>query len=95
MLPVGSVGRMGVEGTRVGTACRFSGVGGSGMGRGGFSSSVQQCKATSQPPGKASIKMIVWVWGGCFVCVWGLLCVCVWLLVYVCVCVWGGYLCLW
>ena len=35
MLPVGSVGRVGVEGAEVGTACRFSGVGGSGRGRGG------------------------------------------------------------
>ena len=38
VLPVGSVGWVGVEleGDRVGTACRFSGVGGSRRGRGGY-----------------------------------------------------------
>ena len=67
-----------MDGDGVGTACRFSGVGGTGMGQGGFSSSVQQHKATSQPPGKVSTKMIgcgcggatcVCVLGG-YLCLW-------------------------
>ena len=75
-----------MDGNGLGTACRFSGVGGTGMGQGGFSSSVQQHKATSWPPGKVSTKMIVCgCGGGYFVCVGGYLCVCV--------CVWGGGTC--